>query len=205
MTKIIFIDSNGNYLNIEKHSENFEYIKSDDFNENIKKPWGICVGGLSDPEVVERIKKIIINYKINGAFVMVSPDIGENGNMFSFADKELIKKLKELSLFANAVYLNFTEACAFANFTYKEKCSRENAEALIFKLNSYGMANKLIITDFPGEDGTISSVISEFGECEIIPQSGVICKKAEFGAYILSELSNGEKIIPAVHKSLEQI
>lgn len=205
MIKILFADQNGKYKRNEKISQEFGYIKSEDVSENVMTPWGICVGGLTDVKEAERIKKIIIKLKVDGAFVFISPDIGEDGELFSHCDKALVKKLKELCLFANAVYMNFTEACAFANLVYKEKCNKEDAECLIFKLNAFGMANKLIITDFPNEDGTKSLIVSEFGECELLSQNGNICEKEELSAYILLELSKGEKIIPSVKKSLEQI
>jgi len=203
MKKIVFTDDNGTLKLIADKFSEASYLPFDMGYDNDCEPDGIMVGHISSLKNAEKIKKYIISKKINGAFILVNLDLGKNGELFSFADKDMVKKMKELCLFADAIFINYTEACAFANLKYAEECEKIMIEGLIFKLNSFGMANKLIITSVPIEDRGYKTVISEYGECEILENNCVSEEKYLPAALVLDKILSGKKVKSAVSEALK--
>lgn len=201
MKRAVFTDDNGSLKLIYPGS----YLPFEDGYELSDETDGVLVGHISSYENAEKIKKYIIEKKINGAFILVDIDLGEKGSLYPSVDNEMIKKMKELCLFADAVFLNYTEACFFTNLTCIDGLEEKDAQKLIFKLNSFGMANKLIITSVPFKDKGCKTVVSEYGEFEILDDDCVSGDKNLPAVLVFKEMLSGKKVLDAVSEAVKSL
>ena len=137
--------------------------------------------------------------------------MGDEGKLYTFFDNSTVKKMRELCLYADLVTPNYTEACFLSNLPYKETISKEDVRVLVDKLNSFGIANKLIITSVP-VDNKKCIVVSWYGEIEIIEceyVKGEYCGAGDlFSSVVLGEMLNGKTVKEAAvnaHEILKEV
>ena len=149
-------------------------------------------------EETETIKKYVIEKKISGSFIMINPVICDN-----LSDNSHLKKVKELCLFADIITPTYEEALKLSNLSYKEECEEKDIEVLVFKLNSFGMAHKIVIPAIKIKGRGICTVVSEFGEFELVDNNDKDAFALEFHkkyiALMLNELLSGKNIVDAVN------
>ena len=171
----------------------------------------VFTGYIPTIEQMEDVKQFVIENKIKEKLILIDPVLGDNGKLYTFFDNESIKKMRELCLYADVVTPNFTEACFLAQLPYKEEITKENARLLIDKINTKGIANKIIITSVPIE-GKNCMIVSEYGELEIIECEyikGEYCGAGDmFSSLVLGEMLNGKAVKEAAissHETLKEI
>lgn len=171
----------------------------------------VFTGYIPTTEQMEDIKQFVIKNKIKGNFILVDPVLGDEGKLYTFFDNKTVKKMRELCLYADLITPNYTEACFLANLPYKESITEENARALIDRLNSFGIANKIIVTSAP-VNGKKCMIVSEFGEIEIIEceyVKGEYCGAGDmFSSVVLGEMLGGKNVSEAAvsaHNVLAEI
>ena len=158
----------------------------------------VITGYIPTVEETEKIKKYVIQKKIEGSFIMINPSLGKDGKINPYFDNSNLKKIKELCLFADIITPNYTEALLMSNLSYKEECDEKDVEGIIFKLNSFGMAHKIVIPSVKIKGRGICTVVSEFGEVELVDNKNEVAVSPEFHskytALILNELLSDKNI-----------
>lgn len=171
----------------------------------------VFTGYIPTTEQMEIVKQFVIENKIKEKFILIDPVLGDDGKLYTFFDNETVKKMRELCLYADVVTPNFTEACFLAGLPYKDDINEENARTLIDRINSKGIANKIIITSVP-MNGKNAMIVSEYGELEIVDceyVKGEYCGAGDaFSSIVLGEMLKGRNVKEAAvsaHEILSEI
>lgn len=166
----------------------------------------VFTGYIPTIEQMEVIKQFVIENKIKEKLILIDPVLGDGGKLYTYFNNATVKKMRELCLYADVITPNFTEACFLAGLPYKDEITKENARALIDRINSKGIANKIIITSVP-IDGRNAMIVSEYGELEIIDceyVKGEYCGAGDvFSSVVLGEMLNGKNVREAAVSSHE--
>lgn len=187
MKNILYITDYKEELSLE----NLTVLSPEELNKEDAETDAVIIGKIDTVYNAELAKKYIIDKKIKGAFITVSVCLGNDGKLNENFDKSMIKKMKEVCLFADLIILNYTEATLFSNIPYSECCGQKEIKRIIFMLNSYGMVNKLIITGVPVENEGPSTIISELEEYEVVSENKA---KEELSVAVTKELLNGSNL-----------
>ncbi|MBO5857639.1 MAG: hypothetical protein J6Q87_05275, partial [Clostridia bacterium] len=179
----------GSLKNYENELNDVKYVPSDDFDVSCEAD-GILVGEMLSLNSMEVLKKKIIEKKINNSFILTRAAY--------YTDWDKIKKMKEFSLFNSLTFLTYDEAVLFADIPKKEECDEKYVNSMIFKLNSFGMANKLVITSVPVKDKGMVTVLSEYGEFDILDFDFTHENEYLPSLYLLSEMVKGKKLEESV-------
>ena len=187
--KLILTDENGSLKNCENELNNVEYVPSDDFDVSMEAD-GIVVGEMLSLNSMEILKKKIIEKKINNSFILTRAAY--------YKDWDIIKKMKEFCLFNSLTFLTYDEAVLFADIPKKEDCEDRYINSMIFKLNSFGMAKQIVITSVPVKDKGKVTVLSEYGEFDVLDFDFVNEKEYLPSVLLLEKMVEGEKLKESV-------
>jgi hypothetical protein len=196
--KLILTDENGSLKNCENELNNIKYVPSDDFDVSMDAD-GIVVGEMLSLNSMEILKKKIIEKKINNSFILTRAAY--------YKDWDIIKKMKEFCLFNSLTFLTYDEAVLFADIPKKEECEDKYINSMIFKLNSFGMAKQIVITSVPVKDKGNVTVLSEYGEFDVLDFDFVSEKEYLPSVLLLEKMVKGEKLKESViniHKMFDK-
>ncbi len=191
--KLILTDEEGSLINydnmLDDNNISIKYIPSDEFDISYEAD-GILVGEMLSLNSMEKLKKKIIEKKINNSFILTRAAY--------YKEWKKIKKMKEFSLFNSLTFLTYDEAVLFADIPKKEECDEKYVNSMIFKLNSFGMANKIVITSVPVKDKGMVTVLSEYGEFDVLDFD--FTHKNEYlpSLLLLSDMVKGKKLEESV-------
>ncbi|MBQ2744727.1 MAG: pyridoxamine kinase [Lachnospiraceae bacterium] len=124
---------------------------------------GIYSGYLTGPKQIESLEEFIKEFRNEHTFVLVDPVMGDNGSVYGIYSAELLQKMKELSMKANMITPNLTEACLLADVDYESLVSSYVGKSLLDKTAEVGkwlrddadVKQDVIITGIKiNEDGT---------------------------------------------------
>lgn len=124
---------------------------------------GIYSGYLTGPIQIESLEEFIKEFRNEHTFVLVDPVMGDNGSVYGIYSAELLQKMKELSMKANMITPNLTEACLLADVDYESLVSSYVGKSLLDKTAEVGkwlrddadVKQDVIITGIKiNEDGT---------------------------------------------------
>ena len=124
---------------------------------------GIYSGYLTGPKQIESLEEFIKEFRNEHTFVLVDPVMGDNGSVYGIYSAELLQKMKELSVKANMITPNLTEACLLADVDYESLVSSYVGKSLLDKTAEVGkwlrddadVKQDVIITGIKiNEDGT---------------------------------------------------
>ncbi len=80
---------------------------------------GIYSGYLTGPKQIDTLIDFIEEFRTENTFVLVDPVMGDNGSVYGIYSATLLQKMKELSVKANMITPNLTEACLLADVDYE--------------------------------------------------------------------------------------
>lgn len=124
---------------------------------------GIYSGYLTGPEQIESLEEFIKEFRNEDTFVLVDPVMGDNGSVYGIYSAKLLQRMKELSVKANMITPNLTEACLLADVDYESLISSYVGKKLLDKTAEVGkwlrddanVKQDVIITGIRiNEDGT---------------------------------------------------
>lgn len=94
-----------------------QYI--DAWKQNKASFQGIYSGYLTGPAQIDFVESFLEEFREKETFVLVDPVMGDNGSVYGIYSAELLHKMKELSVKANMITPNLTEACLLADVDYE--------------------------------------------------------------------------------------
>ena len=99
---------------------------------------GIYSGYLTNPAQIDFVEKFLLNFKEQDTFVLVDPVMGDNGKVYGIYSDELLQKMKKLSIKANIITPNLTEACLLADVDFEGLTATYMDKALLEKTAEIG-------------------------------------------------------------------
>lgn len=92
---------------------------------------GIYSGYLTGPVQIDFLERFIEEFRNEDTFVLVDPVMGDNGKVYGMYSDELLQKMKQLTVKANMITPNLTEACLLADVDYEGLTAAYTNEALL--------------------------------------------------------------------------
>lgn len=92
---------------------------------------GIYSGYLTGPVQIDFVESFIQAFRKDDTFVLVDPVMGDNGRVYGIYSDELLLKMKELTVKANMITPNLTEACLLADVDFEGLTAAYVNEALL--------------------------------------------------------------------------
>lgn len=80
---------------------------------------GIYSGYLTGPVQIDFVESFIQAFREDETFLLVDPVMGDNGRVYGIYSDELLQKMKKLTVKANMITPNLTEACLLADVDYE--------------------------------------------------------------------------------------
>lgn len=99
---------------------------------------GIYSGYLTGPEQIDCLEEFIKEFRKDNTFVLVDPVMGDNGSVYGIYSAELLQKMKNLSVKANMITPNLTEACLLADVDFEGLVSSYVGKALLEEITEVG-------------------------------------------------------------------
>lgn len=118
---------------------------------------GIYTGYLASAGQIEKVIKLINDFRGSDTLVAVDPAMADNGKLYPAFDKDFPKEMAKLCAVADVILPNITEAAFLTGEEYKENYSDEYVEKISEKLASSGV--KLVIltgVNYKGRYGVYS-------------------------------------------------
>ena len=159
--------------------------------ENIKFE-GIYTGYLGSAKQVDYVLDIAKRTLNTSGLLIVDPAMADNGKLYPGFDDEYVKAMIKLSVNADYIIPNITEACFLTGVEYKEVYDKAYIDNLIDTLIKVGCKN-VILTGVSYKEGKTGVVVFEDGkynyyEHEKLPNSchgtGDIYASAFVGSFI---------------------
>lgn len=80
---------------------------------------GIYSGYLTRPSQIDFLESFIEIFRSEHTFLLVDPVMGDDGKVYGIYSDELLQKMKQLSIKANMITPNLTEACLLADVDFE--------------------------------------------------------------------------------------
>ncbi len=165
--------------------------------ENIKFD-GVYTGYLGSVKQIDYVLDIKNKTLKEGGKFYVDPAMADNGKLYPGFDDKYVEAMIKLSINADYIIPNITEACFLTGVEYKENYDKAYIDRLIEKLVEIGCKN-IILTGVSFKEGRTGVISYENGnyyyyEHEKLPNSchgtGDIYSSAYVGAMLNSKSSN---------------
>lgn len=105
---------------------------------------GICTGFLGSAEQIAIVSDFIDEFGGPNCCVMVDPVMGDEGRPYGTYTPEMCQRMAELTVKADVITPNLTEACILANVPYNASMTCEEAGQLAQRLATSGPARVII-------------------------------------------------------------
>ncbi|MDI6619454.1 MAG: pyridoxamine kinase [Clostridiales bacterium] len=136
--------------------EGYKFVDFTDHMEDFIDHWhslGIkfdCIytGFLGSPRQAGIIKKFISNFHYEGQLVVIDPVMGDDGELYSSMDNEMVEGMKELIGSADIITPNMTEAAFLLDEPCKDKIDKNEIKDWLLRLSAMG-PKTVIITSVP--------------------------------------------------------
>lgn len=99
---------------------------------------GIYSGYLTGPAQIDCLEEFIKEFREKDTFLLVDPVMGDNGSVYGIYSDELLQKMKSLTVKANMITPNLTEACLLADVDYEGLISAYVGKNLLHKTAEVG-------------------------------------------------------------------
>lgn len=99
---------------------------------------GIYSGYMTCPEQIEWMEQFLDAFATESTFVLVDPVMGDDGNTYGIYSAKLLAAMKRITLRANLITPNLTEACLLADVDYSGLISSLTGEELLRKIAQIG-------------------------------------------------------------------
>ena len=99
---------------------------------------GIYSGYLTGPAQIDFFEKFLECFKREDTFVLVDPVMGDNGKVYGIYSDELLQKMKQVSVKANMITPNLTEACLLSDVDFESLTAAYTDKALLEKTAEIG-------------------------------------------------------------------
>ncbi|HBM80407.1 MAG TPA: pyridoxamine kinase, partial [Clostridiaceae bacterium] len=126
--------------------EGYKFVDFTDHMEDFIDHWhslGIkfdCIytGFLGSPRQAGIIKKFISNFHYEGQLVVIDPVMGDDGELYSSMDNEMVEGMKELIGSADIITPNMTEAAFLLDEPCKDKIDKNEIKDWLLRLSAMG-------------------------------------------------------------------
>lgn len=163
---------------LSTHSGGYEYYTYEDLTDHMVRQgihWqelgvkfdAIYSGFLGSSDQIVIVEDFIRHFKKEDSIVLVDPVMGDDGEVYSSIDQEIISEMRKLVSHADIVTPNLTEAFLLADIPYDPRPDKKTKELLLEKILALG-AKSIVITSFPAGDEGISNLIYEENTIEIV-------------------------------------
>lgn len=99
---------------------------------------GILTGYIASEKQAELILEFIRDFKTENTSLVVDPVMADDGEIYGTYSSALCKKVKEITLLADIITPNLTEACILASENYEEISSQSESENYLQKVAKIG-------------------------------------------------------------------
>lgn len=123
----------------------------------------VYTGYLGSAKQIDYVLEIVKSRLDEGGRFICDPVIGDNGKLYAGFDDDFIKAMKKLTLSADIILPNITEACALTNTGYREEYDEGFIEGLLEKL-AENSAKTILITGVSYNSGSTGVAIYENGK-----------------------------------------
>jgi pyridoxine kinase len=160
------------FVDLTEHMEDYmEHWKKVDINFD-----SIYTGFLGSPKQISIITKFIKMFSHNNPLVVIDPVMGDNGELYSTMNEEMVKEMRGLIRLADIITPNITEAAFLLDKPYKNSIKEKEMKEWLEDLSDMG-PGIVIITSVPDKSRGKTNVIAynrEDGrywkvQCEYIP------------------------------------
>ncbi len=171
----------------------------------------IYSGFLGSDKQIDIVLDFIKKFNSNKPLVVVDPVMGDDGEVYSIIDQNIITKMVNLVKEADIITPNVTEAAVLLNREYNPVLSYEEAKKVLTELADLG-PEIVVLTSIQkvGEKGRYTAIYDSknddfyFDQCEYIPQDYPGTGDA-FTSLFIGSLLKGYSLKKSLSKSLEFI
>ncbi len=145
---------------LSTHSKfpDFHFIDLTDHMQPIMDHWkelslefeGIYSGFLGSARQIEIVARFIDDFRKEDQVVVVDPVLGDNGQLYSVFDKEMVENMRSLISHAEIITPNLTEAAFLLDEPYHEDVTEAEIKDWMQRLAAFG-PQKVIVTSVPVE------------------------------------------------------
>lgn len=114
-------------VDFTQHMDDF-YREWKNLNVNFN---GIYTGFVSCEKQIDEIFKFINTFHNKDNFLLVDPIMGDDGETYDIFTDELLRKMIQLTSFANIITPNLTEFCLITGTSYKELSNIREKETIL--------------------------------------------------------------------------
>lgn len=115
----------------------------------------VLCGYLSDPAQAEAVRPVLEHCKAQGAAVILDPAMGDHGKLYRGLDEEQVCAMAELSMCADILLPNVTEAALLAELPYREQTDGAYLRALTGALLQCYHTQAVVITGVSSKPDTL--------------------------------------------------
>lgn len=163
----------------------------------------IYSGFLGSAEQIVIVEDFIDNFKNENSVILVDPVMGDQGQIYSSIDKDIISEMRKLVGKSDIITPNLTEAFLLADLDYKSNPRAEDLKKIIERISDLG-AKSIVITSYPYSKDLLANVVYQNGRLRIFssrrlesdfPGTGDIFASALLGVYLNNrDLNQATKI-----------
>jgi len=140
--------------------EGYKFIDLTDSMEDFIKHWQslkiqfdcIYSGFLGSARQIKIISDFIERFSYSNPLVVIDPVMGDDGELYSTMDMQMVEKMRELIKKADIITPNFTEAAYLLGEKYELKVPEEKIKKWLIRLSEMG-PKTVIITSVPAAQG----------------------------------------------------